>query len=119
MANPRNEKGKKWERDVVRFMRENGLEVERTKAGRFSDEGDIAGIPNWTLQAKNYRDISRALREGYEKLQEQRGVTGDEFGAVIVKRPQAPVGSAYFVMPLYMAVDVLSLLIKNNDWAMP
>ena len=103
-----NDKGKRGERQVVRFLQDNGFdEVQRTKAGRFSDEGDIEGVEGWTLQVKNVNNMSRAIREGIAGMQRQRGQTGDRFGAAIVPVRNKPVGDWYFVMPMYMALDVL------------
>lgn len=111
MTNAAQEKGKRWERACAGVLSAVlRREVVRTKAGRFHDAGDLTGVPDWTFQCKDYKDVSRGLREAIDSLAEQMEVTGTTYGAAIVKRPGHGAEAAYFVMPLDLAAALL------EDW---
>lgn len=54
-------KGNNWEATIVNYLRDNGFPyAERRIAGATKDRGDIAGIPNVVIEAKNQRALDLA-----------------------------------------------------------
>jgi len=87
MANPQKAKGDRAEREVVALIAEHtGIECRRGKAGHARDQGDVHGLPDVTVQVKDYVDVVRAVREGLDKLDEQMAENGDPFGAAFIRR---------------------------------
>lgn len=99
MTNPQKAKGTRWETAVVRYLRDAGLYAFKPRQEGFRDVGDIH-VPPFTLQAKDYRDVVTALRNGIDGVQVQRLHAGLPFGAAVVKRARKPVEDAYLVMRL-------------------
>lgn len=72
---------------IVPYLRDQfGPHISRPRAGAAHDLGDIAGIPDWTFEVKNYVDIARAVRDGLADLAVEQANAGTTYGAVIVKR---------------------------------
>lgn len=100
-------KGTTFETAVVNHLKEQGLAAaERRALSGKNDRGDIAGVPDWTLECKAEKAISLA---GYvdEAAIEARNA-GTRWYAAIVKRRGKGVSSAYVVMPLQVFVEFLS-----------
>lgn len=101
MTTPSKRKGSRFETDICDYLRAQGFnQAARTPAGATDDRGDINGIPDWTIEAKNHRNLADALRDGVDQATAARHVTGTRWAAAIVKRPRKPTGDAYAVMPL-------------------
>jgi hypothetical protein len=101
MTTPSKRKGSKFENDLCVFLRLQGFnQAARTPAGATADRGDINGIPNWTIEAKNRKDIAAALRDGVDQAQAARTVTGTRYTCAIIKRPRQPMSAAYVVVTL-------------------
>ena len=88
MANPQKNKGDKAEREIAGLLVElTGWPVRRKLgAGRADDTGDLDGIPETTVQVKDYRDVLRAIREGLPALRVQQANAGTPFAALLVRR---------------------------------
>lgn len=100
MTSPQARKGGQFERDVCTFLREHGHPyAERAYgAGRPGDVGDIDGIPNWCIEAKNHKTIDLA---GFMAEAERERLNGRRLNAaVIAKRRGKSVADAYVVIDL-------------------
>jgi hypothetical protein len=106
-------KGTKFESDVRDFLngvfKEEGVprKAYRPAQEGFRDTGDLHGLSPFILQAKNWKDLTSALREGVDGAQVQAGHAGEEFGAAVIKRPRKPVSEAYVVLPLRVFARLL------------
>jgi len=99
-------KGSRFEREIVEYLRLCGFRAERTRAGWSDDRGDIHGITGFTWECKNHRSIDLAgwIRE----LDVECANNGTTIGAVIHKRRgTADPGEQYATMPLRMLVVLL------------
>lgn len=98
MPNANQEKGKRWERAVVAAMRVNGFtNVERSKAGRFHDDGDVTGAPGLVIQAKDVQ--SKSWGPWLSSLGAQVASAKADHGVLVVKqRGVADAGQALAVM---------------------
>jgi hypothetical protein len=100
MANPSKAKGTRWETAVVRFLRDAGLYAIKPRQEGFQDVGDIHVAGLLTLQAKDYKDLASALRNGTDGARVQRVNAGLAYGAAVIKRARRPVEDAYVVFRL-------------------
>lgn len=89
MAHPNKDKGDRAEREIAKRLTNLLDRPVRRKlgAGRADDTGDIDGIPNWTVQVKNRRDIARAIREGIEQLDQQQQNNNTTNGVLLIRTP--------------------------------
>ncbi len=111
-------KGDKAEREAAALLSDLlGMPVRRKLgAGRMDDEGDLDGLPDWTLEVKNRPgDVLRALREGLDDAEREQANAGTTFGAALVRRP----GGRWFVAmtPAQFATVVRELLPADLDGA--
>ncbi len=88
MTSPSKRKGDAGEREVAKELADRlGLPVRRKLgAGRKDDEGDLEGVPGWTLETKSYTDVLRAINDGLADLAREQANAGTTFGAVLVRR---------------------------------
>lgn len=87
MTSAAKAKGNRAEREVVALYRDHlGLDVRRTLAGHADDQGDLIGVPDTTIQVKDYVDVLRAIREGQACLAKQQASTGGPFAVLWVRR---------------------------------
>ena len=107
MANPNKAKGTRHETDIVNYLNDEGLSVYRPAPGGPRDTGDIHGLPDFAIQAKNWKNVADAVREGTDGAEKQRENLGVPFGINIVKRPRRPISDAYVVMRLSTFVRML------------
>lgn len=102
------DKGTRAESAVRDFLRGHGFGAERMPAGAAADRGDLAGVPGWTLEVKDYADVARALREAIDELQVEQANAGTPHGAAVVKRARrSNPADWYFVMRLGDAVPIM------------
>jgi hypothetical protein len=96
VANAAKRKGDGAELEAARLLADlTGWPVRRKLgAGRTDDTGDLDGVPDCTVQVKNYRDITRAVREVLDELPMQQMNAGTTFAAGLVRRP----GVRWFVV---------------------
>ena len=106
-----NRKGKDFERAVVNYLNDelDRTDIRREQAGHTRDLGDIRGIAGWTLECKNRKNISDAVRVGVDEAAIEAEHAGTTLYAAIVKRPNKPVGDAYVVMPLHRYAELLRM----------
>ena len=88
MTTPSKRKGDKAELELARILADLlGMKVRRKLgAGRRDDEGDLEGIPGWTIECKNYADLARGINEGLEDLEREQANAGTTFGVCFVRR---------------------------------
>ena len=86
--NASKNKGDAAEREVATLLADLlGLPVRRKLgAGRADDEGDLEGVPDWTLEVKNYASLADGINEGLADLEREQANAGTTFGACLVRR---------------------------------
>lgn len=107
MSNNRNKnRGSQWERDVVKYLQENGfpLAERRYGAGLREDKGDIRGVPV-TLECKNHAQISLSTFLDEAILEAKHA--GTKLGAAVIKRRNKGTKDAYVVMSLEQYVELM------------
>ena len=106
MANPSKRKGDAAELEAARRLAAlTGWPIRRKLgAGRADDTGDLDGIPDTTVQVKNYRDQQRAVRDILDELPAQQANANTTFAVGLVRRPG---GNWYAVMNLEQVATLL------------
>lgn len=110
MANANKAKGMKFEREVRRYLREEGIDAFKPYEEGYADAGDIHGIDPFVGQAKDWRSWQDAIREGLDGGERQKLVAGQPFAVAIVKRARRTVAEAYVVMTLATFAAILRRL---------
>lgn len=100
MSNPNKEKGTRWETAITRFLQDAGLFAYKPRQEGHRDIGDIHVGGAFVIQAKAYKDILAALRDGVEGAAVQKLHARMPFGVAVVKRPRKPIADAYVVLRL-------------------
>jgi hypothetical protein len=102
------DKGTKWERDVSTFLTERGFRAVRVAQHGVRDVGDIhVEGQDLILEAKDWRDVASALREGTEQAVREARNAKRKYGFAVVKRARKPVSEAYVVMTLEQLVSMM------------
>ncbi len=112
MSNPNKAKGTRWEHDVHERLEQRGLIVRRPWQEGLEDVGDRWVGDLFVVQAKNYRDLATALREGVAGAQRQARAARRPFGVAAIKRRQAAAARGYAAMELD---DWASLVLYLED----
>ena len=114
MTSPQKAKGSQWERDVAKYFNERGYtDVERRYgAGATLDKGDINGVKDTVVEAKNVGKITLASIVDEALLEQQNAKK--RFGVSVIKRRNRNVKEAYVVMTLEQWVDLYSFYVKNS-----
>lgn len=114
MSNPQKAKGDQAEREAAAALTQRlGLPVRRKLgAGRADDCGDLDGIPDTCVQVKNYRDLTRAVREILADLPTQQANAGATFAFGMARRP----GGRWVVV---MDLDQLATYIREATQETP
>jgi len=114
VTNPNKAKGSKWELDVAKYFNERGFpEVERRYgAGATLDKGDINGVKDTVVDAKNWAKISLSTIMD-EALVEQKNAK-KKFGISVIKRRNRNVKEAYVVMTLEQWIDLYSVYVDKT-----
>jgi hypothetical protein len=114
LTNPNKAKGSKWELDVAKYFNERGFpEVERRYgAGATLDKGDINGVKDTVVEAKNWAKISLSTIMD-EALVEQKNAK-KKFGISVIKRRNCNVKEAYVVMTLEQWIDLYSVYVDKT-----
>lgn len=101
MANPNKRKGTAWEVALRDFLNEalDGLgKVYRPAQEGYKDTGDLHGLSPFIGQAKNWKDLPAALREGTDGAEKQATHAGETYGVAFIKRARRSTGEGYAVM---------------------
>ena len=114
MTSPQKAKGSQWERDVAKYFNERGFpEVERRYgAGATLDKGDINGVKDTVVEAKNWAKIVLATIMD-ETLVEQKNAK-KLFGIAVIKRRNKNVKDAYVMMTLESWIDLYSFYVNKK-----
>ena len=106
MTSPQKRKGDTFERSIVDYLRTQGYNVDRTRAGWADDRGDIHGINGFTIECKNHRTLT--LPQWIRELLAECSNAGNDLGAVVHKRTgTTEPGEQYATLPLWMLVRLL------------
>ena len=100
-------KGSEFERQTVKYLREQGwIGAERTRAGWVDDRGDIDGVIGVTLECKNQKTM--ALAEWVDELIVEMANGNNTVGVVVHKRRgTTDIGQCYATMPMQVLVKLL------------
>jgi hypothetical protein len=80
-------KGDVAEREVLAFLRDHlGDHLVRARLEGDNDHGDVSGLPEMTVQVKNYADVARAVRDGIADVVVQKANAGTQWGCAFVRR---------------------------------
>jgi hypothetical protein len=114
MTTPQKAKGSQWERDIAKYFNERGYkDVERRYgAGATLDKGDINGVKDTVVEAKNVAKITLSTFMD-EALVEQKNAK-KRFGISVIKRRNKNVKEAYVVMTLEQWIDLYSFYVENS-----
>lgn len=96
---------------------EEGLpaSIYRPAQEGFRDTGDLHGMSPFIGQAKAWKDLTGALREGVDGAQLQAHHAGEDFGVAFIKRPRKPIADAYAVLPAEVFFRLLARLRKAEQ----
>lgn len=83
------------------------LTARRVAQQGFADSGDVHGVSPFVIQAKDWANLTAALREGLAGAVAQAKRAGEDYGVAVVKRRHGPVGESYAVMRYEDFVRVL------------
>lgn len=97
MSHPSRVKGAAFEQAVAEWLRDRGYpEAERRVMHGLNDMGDIAGVPDLVIEAKNCHRLD--LRAWLDETEHERLNAGEPYGVLVVKRSgTTDVGQAYAV----------------------
>ena len=109
MSNPSKAKGTRHESATRNYLKERGVAAYRPAQTGFRDSGDIHGVSPFIVQAKDWKDLAGALREGVDGAVKQAAHAGEDYGVAVIKRARKPIEDAYAVMRLS---DWTSVLIR-------
>ena len=100
------DKGTAWETAICAYLRETFPQVERRTLGGSQDKGDIAGIPEVVIEAKNTvrLDLAGAIAEVEAEVRNARATVGV---AWIKRKGKTSPGAGYVVMTGEMFVALL------------
>lgn len=116
MSSAAKRKGTAHESAIVRYLNDRGIPARRVAQTGALDVGDVHGIDPFVGQAKNYRDLATALRDGVDgAVVQAKRVSAGALPVAFVKRPRKGVADVYAVMPLSTFADVLLRLERAAD----
>lgn len=107
MTSPSQRKGDAFERQVVKYLAERGLPVERTRVGWADDRGDVHGLSWFTFECKN---VARLNLAGWmDELAVECMHAGTLYGAVVHKRRGTTDPAIYYAtMDLQTLAELLA-----------
>jgi hypothetical protein len=106
VTNPAKARGSQWERDVVKFLNDNGFPLveRRYGAGNTLDKGDINGLA-MVLECKNLKSIT--LSSIMDELEVEVANSHFDIGFAPIKRRGKGASEGYAVLPLKYMVRLL------------
>ena len=119
MTNANKAKGTRFETDVVKYLRSRGLPAVKPRQEGHEDVGDIHSCL-FTIQCKDWRDVSAAMREAVDGAARQAGVRAKRsdwpwmtFHPVgVVKRSRKGTQEAYVIVTLETFATMAQELLK-------
>ena len=89
MTNPQKNRGDRAERELAGILTDLlGYTVRRKLgAGRADDTGDLDGLPETTVQIKDWRNILAAINSAMNDLPTQQANAGTTHGVAFIRRP--------------------------------
>lgn len=114
MSSAAKAKGSGAERDVVKYLKEEGFQyADRRLAGATLDKGDVSGIPGVTIEIKNHAKMD--LAGWTEELLTEMSNDGAWTGVVWHKRRgRGKPADWYCTMPGYVWVALLKKAINGE-----
>lgn len=101
--------GYRWEAALVRWLKVRGWDRAK-RWGNLNgqkDQGDLSGIP-WVWQAKDVSELGpKKLAAFMDATAKQAGNAGLRYYGVALKRRRSSTRDGYFVMPLWMAEELM------------
>jgi hypothetical protein len=100
VTTPQKAKGSQFERDVAKYLAENGhpYAERRYGAGNTQDKGDINGLPGLVIECKNHGTLK--FSEWLKEAEVEKGHAKADYGIVVAKRRGKSASEAYVVMTL-------------------
>jgi Holliday junction resolvase len=114
MSSAAKAKGSGAERDVVKYLKENGFQyADRRLAGATLDKGDVSGIPGVTIEIKNHAKMNLGgwIEELLVEMANDKAWTGVVWHK---KRGRGSPADWYCTMPGYVWVDLLKRALNGE-----
>ena len=87
MTTPAKRKGDQGERDIIDLFQQAGfLQAQRARAGAELDRGDVAGVPDLTVEVKTWTDFGLSVAKGLADLEREQRNNRTRWGVVFAKR---------------------------------
>lgn len=111
--------GKRWERDAAKHAMAvlgaagyDDITVgRRASLGLHEDEGDLFGLPHFTVQCKNTGRIDLTVVDEAERQAEHAGM---DFGILLQKRRNSSPGRAYVAMTYDTLLRLIVMLLDEK-----
>ena len=111
--------GKRWERDAAKHAMTvlgtagyDDITVgRRASLGLHDDEGDLFGLPFFTVQCKNTGRIDLTV---VDEAEVQAANAGSQYGVLLQKRRNSSTGRAYVVMTYDTLLRVIVALLDQK-----
>lgn len=115
MVNPSKRKGTKFESELVAYLRYHleSQDIERRALSGTQDRGDIAGLKDWTIEAKNHN--AQNFAGWLDETQREQANAGTPYGLLVVRRRMKPVGQSFAVMTLDQLIDIMLDLEEKGE----
>lgn len=107
--------GPRFEADLVKAFRQAGLAAKQPRQDRPGDVGDLWVAGDVVVQAKAWRNLATAIREGIIGSQAQKRRAHRPIGVAIAKKAGEPIQDAVVAMPLRDFI----LLLNSREEAGP
>ncbi|UGL61849.1 holliday junction resolvase [Microbacterium phage Franklin22] len=106
--------GAGFERDLEKAFRAAGLAAKRPRQTKAVDVGDLHVAGDVVVQAKAWRNLAAALRDGIAGSQVQKVHARRPIAVAIAKKPGEPILDSVVAMPLK---DFIRLLNSREEKA--
>lgn len=107
MSHPNKAKGSRFEAALREWFRAVGIAAYRPAQEGHHDVGDLHGLSPFIGQAKDWENVTAALRVGVDGAQTQARHAGEPFGVAFIKRRRAGIGACYAVLTVSTFAQVL------------
>lgn len=107
--------GAGFERDLEKAFRNAGIQARRPRQDRPGDVGDLHVAADVTVQAKAWKNLAQAVREGIAGSQAQKRRAHRPIGVAIAKKAGEPILDAVVAMPLRDFILLLNSRVQKDD----